>query len=422
MNSRERVVAALNHEIPDRVPFDLGSSAVTGIAAGELYLLKKALGLGEEPVYVHEPFQVLGSVDNETLDAVGADIIGVWPKKTFAGFENKNWRDWQLFDRTPVKIPEGFVYDADETGALYLYPQGDRSVKPSMKMPYNGNYFDVLVRQEPVDENNLNGREDFKDDFTVFSEEELRDTETEVNRLYKDTNRALFGANCFLSLGDAALNPGPGMKRTPGIRKHEDWYMAHLLYPNYIKEVFEYQTEIALKNLALYKEAVGDKIAIAYVSGADFGTQKSEFMSADMFREFYAPFYKKVNTWIHNNTTWKTFFHSCGSIVKLLDDFVDIGVDILNPVQCSAVDMDAEFLKEKYGKSFTFWGGAVNTQQTLPFGTPEQVYEEVKTRMRIFSPGGGFVCCSIHNIQNKVPIENLTAYLNAVKDFNSGKI
>lgn len=127
--------------------------------------------------------------------------------------------------------------------------------------------------------------------------------------------------------------------------------------PGYIKEVYEFQTEVAIKKLKQYKEAVGEKIQVIQISGTDFGTQRSEFISPDMYREFYKPYHKKVNDWVHENTTWKTMYHSCGSLVKLLDDFVEVGIDILNPVQCSAAGMEPKFLKEKYGSKLVFWGG-----------------------------------------------------------------
>ncbi|GAH20599.1 unnamed protein product, partial [marine sediment metagenome] len=188
-------------------------------------------------------------------------------------------------------------------------------------------------------------------------------------------------------------------------------------YPDYIKGIFELQCEIALKNLKLSYEAVGNKIDVIMVSGTDFGTQNAPFISPDMYREFYKPFHKRINDWIHKNTSWKTFYHTCGSIAVFLDDFVEVGVDILNPVQTSAKDMDPKILKERYGDKLVFWGGGVDTQKTLPFGTPEDVIKEVNERCQIFGKGGGFVFNTIHNIQSKVPIENIMAMFQAVKEF-----
>jgi len=197
--------------------------------------------------------------------------------------------------------------------------------------------------------------------------------------------------------------------------------VAHYIYPDYIKEVYDLYTEIALKNLELYKQAVGDKIQVIQISGTDFGTQRSEIMSPDLYREFYKPYHKTLNDWVHENTNWKTFYHTCGSVVKLLDDFVDSGVDIMNPVQCSAKGMEPTFLKEKYGDKLTFWGGGIDTQKTLPFGTPDEVKAETLERLSIFAPGGGFVFNTIHNIQQPTPVENIVALYDAIKQYNIDK-
>jgi uroporphyrinogen-III decarboxylase len=220
-------------------------------------------------------------------------------------------------------------------------------------------------------------------------------------------------------LNDVAVVPGPYETHPQGIRDIEEWYMAHALHPDYINELFDMQTGIALKNLEILKQAVGDKIQIIGVSGTDFGSQNGEIMSPRQFRKLYKPHYQRVNDWIHANTNWKTFFHCCGSIVRLLDDFVEMGVDILNPVQCSATGMDPHMLKEKYGDKLVFWGGGVDTQHTLPFGTPDQVREEVRERLDIFSRGGGYVFNTIHNIVGNTPVDNLMALLEAFRTFNS---
>ena len=195
--------------------------------------------------------------------------------------------------------------------------------------------------------------------------------------------------------------------------------MAPILYPEYIRTIFELQTEVALKNLELYRQAVGGRIEAIFVSGTDFGAQNGPFIPPDMYRDMYKPFHNQINQWIHENTSWKTFIHSCGSIVAFLDDFIDAGFDILNPVQTSASGMDPALLKEKYGKDIVFWGGGIDTQRILPFSTPDEVRKQVRERMEILGRGGGFIFNTIHNIQPKIPIENLTALFEAVNDYKS---
>src|ERR1019366_4871475 len=179
--------------------------------------------------------------------------------------------------------------------------------------------------------------------------------------------------------------------------------------PQYVRDVFEGQCEIALANLARIHEAIGDGVTAVFVTGADFGSQQGPLISPKTYRTLFQPVHARVNDWIHANTTWKTFIHSCGSIWRLLDDIVDAGFDALNPVQTSAAQMAPERLKQTYGDRITFWGGGIDTQRVLPFGTPEEIRAMVRERMRIFGAGGGFVFNPIHNVQAGAPIENLVA-------------
>lgn len=417
MNSRERVKKTLNHQRSDRIPLDLGSTLVTGIQASTYAKLRQALNLRDEAVRVADPFQMLAEVEMEVIEKLGIDIIGLWLPTNAFGFKNENWKPWILSDGTRIMVPEKFTTERDQEGNVFLYPQGDTSVAPVAKMPKEGYYFDLLVRQEPIDEQNLNPEDWVSQQFSIFPEETLRYLERKADDLYKYTELCIIGEFIDTGFGDISQVPGPAVKNPKGIRDPLRWITAHLDYPDYIKGIFERQCETALKNLKLSYEAVGNKIDVIYVSGTDFGTQNSPFISPDMYREFYKPFHKRINDWIHKNTSWKTFYHSCGSIVAFLDDFIEAGVDILNPVQTSARDMDPKMLKEKYGDKLVFWGGGIDTQRTLPFGTPEEVRKEVKERCQIFGKGGGFVFNTIHNIQSKVPIENLMAMFQAIKEF-----
>jgi uroporphyrinogen-III decarboxylase len=158
-------------------------------------------------------------------------------------------------------------------------------------------------------------------------------------------------------------------------------------------------------------------VTAVYLTGTDFGMQTGPFVSPKTYRQLYQPFHRRLNDWIHDHTSWKTFIHSCGSIVALLDDFIEAGFDIVNPVQCSAADMDPRELKRRFGDRVIFWGGGVDTQRTLPFGTPDQVRAEVRDRIRAFGPGGGFVFNPIHNVQPQTPVENLQAMFQALQEY-----
>lgn len=418
MTPRERIICAIEHKQPDRVPVDLGATGQTGMNASTLYRLRAALGLESKPVEISETFQMLGKIDPELMAFAGSDVIGLNNPSNMFGVPDGKLKAFPMPDGTPTLVSEGNAFDFAEDGSIYIYPQGNRSVGPSGHMPAGGYFFDNINRSPDFDEDNLTPAEDFRDDFPTLDDSTARYLEEKSKRLYEETDYAIIGNLGGAGLGDSALVAGPQLLAPKGIRRFEDWLMAHLLYPEYIEEVFEMQTTAMLKNLEIYREAVGNRIQIVWISGTDFGTQNGEFFPREVFCQLYKPFYKRINDWVHQNTSWKTFYHCCGSIVNYLDDFVEMGVDILNPVQLSAKGMDARMLKEKYGKKLVFWGGGVDTQKTLPFGTPEEVRQQVLERLEILSQGGGYVFAPIHNIVAKTPVENILAMYHAVRDYN----
>jgi uroporphyrinogen-III decarboxylase len=217
--------------------------------------------------------------------------------------------------------------------------------------------------------------------------------------------------------GDIAAVPATQLRRPRGIRDVEEWYASLASRQDYVYEVFDRQCEIALANLARIAPAVGDRVTVVYLTGTDFGMQMGPFVSPRTYRRLFQPFHRQINDWIHANTSWKTFIHSCGSVVDLVDDFIEAGFDILNPIQCSAVGMDPSALKQRFGGRIVFWGGGVDTQRTLPFGAPQDVREQVRDRVRAFAPGGGFVFNPIHNVQPQTPVENLLAMFEALREF-----
>jgi hypothetical protein len=280
-------------------------------------------------------------------------------------------------------------------------------------MPAGGFYHDAIERQEPYDESSLKPEEWVRDMYHVFTDEELHLLEERVGKLHSSTSRAIIGNFGQGSFGDIAWVPGTAVPHPKGIRAVADWYMATVLYPSYIRGIFDLQLEIVMKNLKLYKQAVGDRIAAIFISGTDFGSQKGSFISPRAYRELFKPYHKAINDWIHANTSWKAFYHSCGSMVALYDDFVDAGVDIVNPVQISAEGMSPRTLKARWGDRLTFWGGGVDTQHVLSFGRPEDVEAQVKENLEVFGAGGGYIFNTVHNIQATVPTENLVALFKA---------
>ena len=416
MTSRERVELTLAHEEPDRVPVDLGSSLVTGIQASAYAGVKKALGISQGEVRVYEPFQMLAEVEEPVRRALGVDVYGITLPDTIFGYKNENWKPFRLFDGTEVRVSEHFVWDELPNGDLVQYPQGDRSLPPSGRMPKDGFYFDAIVRQEPIDDARLDPGQWVEQTYGLFGDEQMRFLEEQSRWYFENTEYALFGNFGGGSFGDIAIVVGPHIPFPKGIRDPEEFYVSHITRKEYIREIFQRTLEIQMKNIEMYRQAVGERIQVIEINGNDFGSQNGPFISPQMYRDLYKPYHREMNDWVHDNTGWKTFFHSCGSNVAFLDDFREAGVDILNPVQISAAGMDPEYLKKNYGKDFVFWGGAVDAQHTLPFGTVEEVLREVKENIATFKNGGGYVFNNVHNIQAGVPVENILALFQALQD------
>ena len=417
MNSRERIQLALDHKEADRIPLDLGGCGQTGMHVSTVYALRQALKLDPSgtPVKVVESFQMLGEIQSDLQEILGVDAVGLGGTTNFFGFKNEGWKPWTTFDGTPVLVPELFNTEPNENGEILMYPQGDTSAMPCAKMPNGGFYFDTIVRQPLIDDAALN-IEDNLEEFGPIPDEELEHLRRESEILYTQTDKAIMMVLGGMAYGDIALVPGPTLKDPKGIRDMTEWYMSTVTRQDYVRQIFERQCEIALENLPKIYAAVGDRISVAWISGTDFGAQNNCFISPKAFRSLYKPFYKRVNDWIHEHTSWKTFIHSCGSILPIIPDMLEAGFDILNPVQTSAANMDPTVLKTRFGEQVTFWGGGVDTQHTLPFGTPDEVRAQVRERLDIFGKGGGFVFNPIHNVQAKVPIENLLAMYETVKD------
>jgi len=402
MNSRERVIAAIEHREPDRVPMDLGGSIMSGIMAQALARVRPYLGLAARPPRVYEVYQMLGEVEPDMVERVGIDVLPVEPEALFFGLKRRDYKAWRLFDGTPVRVPGQFAVE-DAGDALILHEEGDPGKPPAGRMPKNGYYFDQIGDQElhtdftppPLDEMEAAY-------LRPIATQKLEYLACEAERL-RSTGKALLLGDWF-DFGPA------GVGNTP------DWLCLLAGEPEYVESLFALKAEGDLTRLAQLQAYVGDNIDIFGVDGADYGTQRAEMFSPDTFEQFYLPYYRTVIGWVRANTHWKTWKHTCGAARRFIPFFIDAGLDCLNPVQCSAAGMDPIGLKHDFGRYITFWGGGVDTQHTLPFGTPDEVYEEVEARIRIFAPGGGFVFNPIHNIQAKTPSANLDALFRAVRD------
>ena len=416
MTSRELLRSALSHKQSDKVPVDFGSNAVTGIHVYVIEKLREHFGLEKHPVKVIEPYQMLGEIENDLLEFMGVDVIGLWGKNNMFGIPQENFRSFRTFWGQEVLVPENFNTKIDDNGDLLIFPEGDSSAPASGKMPKASYFFDAIIRQSPIDDSTLK-LEDNLEEFGSVTQNDLDFWQKQATKA-AESGKGIIANFGGTALGDIALVPGMNLKYPKGIRDITEWYMSTLMRQDLLHEIFDHQTDIAIENFKKYYEVVGDNIDAVFICGTDFGTQNSTFCSPESYNELYAPYYRKMNDWIHQNTGWKTFKHCCGAVESFMRSFIDSGFDIINPVQISAAGMLPEHLKKEYGEHLVFWGGGVDTQKMLPFGKPEEVREQVLRMCEVFSKDGGFVFNSVHNIQANVPLENIVAMVDAIKEFN----
>jgi hypothetical protein len=412
ITSKEIVQQSLQHKDCGRIPVDFGATSVTGIHCRIVESLRRYYGLEEKPVRVIEPFQMLGEVDEELRKIIGVDVVGVWGRNNMFGIDETRLHEQVTPWGQRVLVAEDIDLTPDKNGNVYIHPAGDRRFSPSAVMPEGCFFVNAIERSAPVDDENLSV-EDNMEEFGYLKEEDLSHFEREATKAAATGNAVVAGFG-GTALGDIAFVPGMGLKEPKGIRAVDEWYMSTVLRSDYIHRLFEKQTGVAIENYRLLWSRLGDKVDAVFTCGTDFGTQNSQFCSGETFRALWLPHYKRMNDWIHRNTSWKVFKHCCGSIMPLIPLMIEAGFDILNPVQINAKDMDPQRLKDEFGDALTFWGGGIDTQKILPAGTPGQVREHVLRQCEIFGKNGGFVFNSVHNIQANTPIENVASMIETL--------
>lgn len=418
MNGREKLEAAIHHKDCGKIAFDLGATKATGINASLLYHLRRLYGR-DEPVKIYDTYQMLGLVDEKDAQMFGLDILGIWSDMTVFGYRNNRWKSWTTPDGVPALIGENACI-TQKNNNLYMHPKGDPDARPSGCMPLEGGlYFDYLTRQDEYDEDDLNALEDYREQLEVMAidDETLEFYRRQADYYHETTDCGIVLNAEYGNMGAQTMLNGGYAKVTPGIRDFAEFLMAHSLFPEYIEDIYEAWTKLCIRNLKLLHQAVGDKAQAVFLCGTDFGTQSSEIMSKTMFRDLYVPYFKRINGWVHENTNWKTLYHSCGSLVNLLDDMVDCGIDCLNPVQTSAKGMDPQFLKQNYGDKLTFWGAGVDGQTTMAQGNPDDVEREMREKIKVLGKGGGFVFSIVHNLQRDYEIDNVRRVFDVLKEY-----
>ena len=402
MNSRERVLKTVNFQEPDRVPIDLGAIRASGISAVVYDAMKKRMGLNT-PTKVHDSMQVLAELEMEFLDRWHIDVVPLeaatadWaPQDASEGVPRR------LFCGLEVFFPPGTSIHENTAGDWLLH---DSNGAAFAKMPKDGLYFDFLrttMGDGRIDPNKFRPSGD-------VSDAELDCVSRHAARLYENTDKAILGWGPSISMmGLSALLSD---NITQG--QIDEWYCMLMMEKDTATEMMGRYADAVISRMRLYHEAIGDKVFAWGVASDDAGTQRSEIMREELFVEMIVPHYKRVCDWVHQNTNWKTFLHSCGSIYRFIPHWIEAGIDILNPVQISAANMEPARLKSEFGDRIVFWGGGCDTQRVLPRGTPDEIREHVRSNIRAFAKGGGFVFTQVHNVQQNVPPENVETMLQA---------
>ncbi|MCD6232734.1 methyltransferase [Candidatus Aerophobetes bacterium] len=409
MTSRERVYKAIRHDIADRVPIDFGAMRSTGIMSIAYNLLKEKLGLRRLNTRMYDLVQQLAYPDNEILDRFQIDVVDLGNIITE---DMSLWKDGNLPDGSKCKVPYWFnpvynnrkkrleVYDTDgdligvmPDGCLYfeqsLYPLADGNI-PSTIEELREKMAKVIWAYLPCSPWDRAKEDNFW--------EWLKNS---AKKARASTERAImmgFGGN-LLEWGQMLCS-------------NENFLVMLAAEPKKAEKLLDMLTEVHLQDLEKVIQAVDGAVDILQM-GDDLGMQKGMQISPEMYRRFFKPRHKKIYHYVKDNSSMFVFLHSCGSIYPVIADLIEAGVDIINPVQTSAKDMNPERLKSEFGKYITFWGGGCETQEVLWKGTPKDVEKQVKERMEIMSPGGGFVFNQVHNIMANVPPENVIALFEA---------
>jgi uroporphyrinogen decarboxylase len=391
MNSRERILTALRHQEPDRVPIDLGAMRSTGITALAYRRLKEHLGIAEGDIYVYDTGQQLAVVESPILDLFDLDVMPLDLDQLLG------WQPYTLPDGHPARIVAGFTTETAPDGSVYQLEDGRRvRYRPPTGLYFDRIYYPLAEATTPAD----------LDPFPLrsYSDDELLLLRNRACHLYENTDYAIMG-----NFGGSILEAGQDLRGW-------EQFMIDLAQGGPFLEAFlEKLTEVHLANLARYLDAVGPYIQII-VMVDDLGTQHGLQISPQMYRRWIKPCHSRIYGHVRQHYPQVyVFLHSCGGIYPLIPDLIEAGVQILNPVQISAAGMDPARLKREFGADLTFWGGGCDTQHTLPHGTPQEVAAEVKRLLDIFAPGGGYVFNQVHNIQADVPPENIVAMLEAAR-------
>lgn len=412
MNSRERVRLAINHKEADRVPIDLGGMRSTGISTIAYNRLRKKLIIKKGIAKMYDFIQQLAFPEKEIRDMFHIDSIDA--AQAFLKNDD-DWKQWTLNNGTKCLIPKYLDIEIEKDLTVYLK---DKNGFVLGKKPKTSLYVDQVYWvyknlpkiPETIKDEDLNKEmwsiPDPEWSLNIFDDEQYEIFIRNIKELYENTDYAILlmvGCNLF--------------EKGTFLRGFENFLCDIYVDRKGVERLHNKLMEKYLKLLDRVIKGVGEYVDILVFGGDDLGSNRAGWMSPDIFKDLFKPKYKKMWDFVHDNSDCKVFLHSCGSIYEYIPHLIDVGVDILNPVQTSARNMEPEKLKKEFGKDLTFWGGGCDTGDILPNKTPKEIKEHVKKRIDIFSKNGGFIFNQIHNILADVPPENVIAMLEAAYEF-----
>ena len=408
MNSRERVMAALNHEEPDRVPIDLGGTGVTNINLMAYGRLKRHLGMDEGRARVFHTWMQVPEVEKAVAERLHCDTVTLPRYRMSLGIPNEQFKPWKHCCGTEFLYPVDYNPKQNDVGDWEWYEQGEMIAKA----PGEGTHGFALYKHPLNALGSEKEIDDFFESYTGNFVGRLRvdDTEIEWTRafakdLYENTDKCVV-SDFF----------GTIIENAQGIVGWDEIYVRMISEPNIVKYFLERLTDTLLEALKRYIPAVRDYVQVIMFAD-DVGQQQGPMLSPDMYREFLYPCHEKLFRYVRENSDIRVFFHTDGAVTELLPHLIEAGIQIFNTVQTDAADMDPALLKREFGKDLVFWGGGVDTHRTLPRGTPSQVREDARRRIQILAPGGGYVFTSVHNILSDIQPENIVALYDAAYEF-----
>lgn len=404
MTSRERIVEAMNHREADRVPIDLGGMRSTGIHAIAYRKLKDHLAVTDRSVRIYDVFQQLALVEESVRERVHSDVVEL--KRLDGGYGTRidEWIEYDMFgDGGRYLLPAGFDPVRMPDGSRAIIRDGRIvATMPDGGFFFDGKYFPLAGAED---------RKAIDDEIRAgLSEREVTFLKDQLSELRSATDCAIMGAfgGNFLEAGHSYFGYQEFMEKMITDRPLVEYFLDRLL-------------EKYLVELDVYLSEFGGDIDLIQI-GDDYGTQENTQISPRIFRTLFKPRLKNLCDFIHSKRPGLfIFLHSCGSVYPFIGDFIDAGVQVLNPVQTNAKNMDPVRLKQEFGKDIVFWGGGCDTQHVLPFGTVEAVEEDVKRRIDVLAPGGGFVFASIHNIQMEISPEKILRLYETAFEYGRGE-